>query len=235
MQKTKLFVKQLNNINKYINSLLEKNLNRLKFNNLKKIVTNNKIVLTFVAVFILFISYLLSPIFYKQSDISNELQSKLNERFNLIFNFSENFSYNFFPRPHFKTKNSFILENKSKISNIDNLVIYVSSDNFFSLKNIKINKVVIKNANFNLNKKNQNFFLKLLSSNLKDSDLKIKTSNIFFKNFNDEVLFINKILNMEYYYDQKEQENILYAENEIFNIFYDIKISNHILKKKTYF
>ena len=132
MQKTKLFAKKLNNINKYINSLLEKNLNRLKFNNLKKIVKNNKIVLTFVAVFILFISYLLLPIFYKQSDISSELQTKLNERFNLIFNFSENFSYNIFPRPHFTTKNTFILENKSKISNIDNLVIYVSSDNFFS-------------------------------------------------------------------------------------------------------
>ena len=35
MQKTKPFAKKLNNINKYINSLLEKNLNRLKFNNLK--------------------------------------------------------------------------------------------------------------------------------------------------------------------------------------------------------
>ena len=37
---------------------------------------------------------------------------------------------------------------------------------------------------------------------------------------------------MKYYYDQKEKENILYAENEIFNIFYDLKLSNDISKKK---
>ena len=232
MQKTKPFAKKLNNINNYINSLLEKNLNRLKFNNLKNVVTNNKIVLTFVAVFILFISYLLLPIFYKQSDISTELQYKLNERLNLDLNFSENFKYNFFPRPHFTTKNSILLDNKFKISNIDNLIIYVSSKNFFSFKNIKIKEVVIKNANFNLNKKNYNFFLKLLSNNFSDTDLKIKNSNIFFKNSNEEVLFINKILNIKYYYDKKVKDNILYAENEIFNIFYDLKLSNDISKKK---
>ena len=96
MHKTKPFGKKLNNINKYINSLLEKNLNRLNSDNLKNIVTNNKIILTFVAVFVLFISYLLLPTFYNQNDISRDLKFKLNDKFNLNFNFSEKFNYNFF-------------------------------------------------------------------------------------------------------------------------------------------
>ena len=64
MAKQNLFVKNLKNISKSINSLLERNLNKLKFNNLKIIVSNNKIILTFVALFILFVTYLLVPTFY---------------------------------------------------------------------------------------------------------------------------------------------------------------------------
>ena len=57
MTKPNQFVKNLKNINKSINSLLERNLNKLKFDNLKIIASNNKIILTVVALFILFISY----------------------------------------------------------------------------------------------------------------------------------------------------------------------------------
>ena len=63
MSKSNHLFKYLNNINKSINSLLEKNLNKLKFNNLIYLAKNNKIILTFVAVFIIFTSYLLIPSF----------------------------------------------------------------------------------------------------------------------------------------------------------------------------
>ena len=105
-------------------------------------------------------------------------------------------------------------------------------ENFFSKKAIKLKDVVIENANFNLNKNNYNFFTKILLNNFRENNLVIKKSNIFFKESNDEVLFIKKILNMEYYHDQKESKNILYAKNEMFNIFYDIKLSNDITQKK---
>ena len=55
MRKTGTFIKFLKNINYSINNLLEKNLNKLKFNNLINLGRSNKIILTFVALFILFI------------------------------------------------------------------------------------------------------------------------------------------------------------------------------------
>ena len=73
MSNTNFFVKYLKNISNLINNLLEKNLNKLNFKNLSNLLINNKIILTFVAVFVLFISYLLLPTFYKQSDISKVL------------------------------------------------------------------------------------------------------------------------------------------------------------------
>ena len=77
MTKSNPFVKNLKNINKSINSLLERNLNKLKFDNLKIVGSNNIIILTVVALFILFVSYILIPTFYKQSDIKRQLKNEL--------------------------------------------------------------------------------------------------------------------------------------------------------------
>ena len=97
MSKSSLFVKYFKNINKLINSLLEKNLNKLNFNNFRNLLKNNKIIFTFVAVFLLFISYLLLPNFYNKDDISKKLEKELINKFNLNFNFSNDLTYNFFP------------------------------------------------------------------------------------------------------------------------------------------
>ena len=77
MTKLNPFVKNLKNITKPINSLLERNLNKLKVDNLKIVASNNKIILTFVAVIVFFVSYLSLPTFYKQSDITKELKNEL--------------------------------------------------------------------------------------------------------------------------------------------------------------
>ena len=218
MSKTKSFLKYLKNINNSINSLLEKNLNKLNFKNLSHLFKSNKLILIFVAVFVLFISYLLIPTFYNQSNISKVLNNQIQNKFNLNFKFSQKFKYNIFPRPHFTTIESTIFDDKNEISKIKNLKIFISLYDFFSLDKIEIRDLIIDNANFNLNKNNYNFFTDLLNKNFEDINLIIKDSNIFFKNIQDEVLFINKIIKTKYYYEKKEQKNIFFSENEIFNI-----------------
>ncbi len=234
MTKPNAFVKNLNNINKSINSLLERNLNKLKFDNLKIIVSNNKIILTFVAVFILFISYLLVPTFHKQIDISKELKNELLSKFNLDFTFNQKLDYKFFPRPHFTSKDSSIVENQKNIAEISQIKIYVSLDNLLSTKNFNINEVIFEKANFELNNKNSNFFVKLLNNNFLNANLKIENSNIFFRNLEDEVLFINKIENLIYFYDPKKLKNVLYSENKIFNTPYYLEVINDQEQKKLY-
>ena len=218
MIKTKSFLKYLKTINNSINNLLEKNLNKLNFKNLTFLFKNNKIILIFVAVFVVFITYLLLPTFYNQSDISKKLQNELQTKLEKNFKFSQNFKYNFFPRPHFTIEGSSIIDNKIQISKINSLKIFVSVENLFSVQNLKIKDLIIQNANFNLNKKNYNFFLDLLERDFTNGKLIIKDSNIFFKSFEGEVLFINKIMKMKYHYDSKESKNIISADNEIFNI-----------------
>ena len=234
MSKSNSFVKNLKNISKSINSLLERNLNKLKFNNLKIVASNNKTILTFVALFVLFVSYLLVPTLHKQIDISKKLKNELLSKFNLDFTFNQKLYYNFFPRPHFTSKESFIVENKKNISVINKIKIYVSLDNLFSTKNFNVNEVILDNANFELNNKNYDFFTDILNNNFLNTDLKIKNSNVFFRNSENEVLFINKIKNLKYYYDPKELKNILLSENEIFNTPYYVEVINHKEEKKLY-
>ena len=90
MSKTNFFVKHLKNINNFINNLLEKNLNKLNFKNFSFLLKNNKIILTFVALFVVLISYLLLPTFYNQNDVSKELKTELQSKFDLNFKFSKN-------------------------------------------------------------------------------------------------------------------------------------------------
>ncbi len=218
MNKTNFFVKHLKNINNFINILLEKNLNKLNYKNLSFLFKNNKIILTFVALFVIFISYLLLPTFYNQNDIAKELKNELQRKFDLNFKFSKNIKYNFFPKPHFLISDSKILDNEKEISKVSELKIFISFDNLFSSKNIVAKDLILENAYFHLNTKNYDFFVELLNRSFHDGDLKINNSNVFFKNTEDDVLFINKIFKMKYYFDSKESKNIFYSENEIFNI-----------------
>ena len=59
----------------------------------------------------------------------------------------------------------------------------------------------------------------------------IKESNIFFRNKNDEVLFINQIINSSFYYDFKNLKNVLSSKNRIFNIPYKLIAQNDKLNE----
>ncbi len=234
MSKSKFFIKYLKQVINSINNLLEKNLNKLKLQNLLNIAQSNKIFLTFVALLILSLSYLLMPNLFKQSDVVLKLKKELLEKFNLELNFSNKLTYNFLPRPHLITDDSFINLNENKISEIKKIKIYLSLENLYSLEKLTIKEVELENANFNLNKSNYNFFINLLDNNYNDTLFKIKDSNIFYRNTRDEVLFINRILKMKYFYEPKELKNFLYSDNEIFNMPYTIEISNNKVKKDLY-
>ena len=127
MSKKNLFVKHLKNISNFINNLLEKNLNKLNSKNLSFLFKNNKIILTFVALFVIFVSYLLLPTFYNKTDISEELKKELQDKLDLNFRFSENIKYNFFPKPHFTITDSKIYDKQEEISKISKIRIKVCS------------------------------------------------------------------------------------------------------------
>ena len=231
MNNPKLIASFFKKFSKFINNLLEKNLNKLNIDNFKNLLINNKIFLSIVALIILFLSYLSFPNIYNKEEVAAEIKKNLQNKLNLEFNFQENLHYQFLPSPHFTTNNSSIRFKEDKITEIKKLKIYISLDNLFSLKTIKLNHVILEDANFNLNKNNHRFFYNLLDSNFKDFKFEILNSNVFYRSLKKEVLFINNISNAKYYFDPKEIKNILYSNNEIFNLPYSIKIFDNKIDK----
>ena len=224
MNTSNFFARFLKNFSKSINSLLEKYLNKLNINNFKRLLLNNKIFFSIVAAIILFFSYISLPNIYNQDKISTELQSNLFNKLNLEFYFSNELEYKFLPRPHFVAKETSIINDESKISEIKTTKIYVSLENLFSLENMKVTDIILEDANFNLNHKNYNFFVNLFNADFKKIELKIINSTVFYRNFENNVLLINNIFNSKYYYDPNELKNFFYSENEIFNVPYSIQL-----------
>jgi len=234
MSKHNYFVIFLKKINLSINNLLEKYLNKLKFDNFTIIARSNKVFLTFVTFIILFLSYLSIPYAYNKFEIQKELKNQILNKFNLDLIFSNNFNYKFFPRPHFVIENSSIFDDQLMVSDIKKLKVFISLNNLFSLKNIIVKDVILEKTNFYLNKQNSNFFINILNNKFLESSLIIKDSNIFFNNNDQEILFLNKILKMKYYYDPKELKNIVKSKNEIFNIPYSFELNKDKNKKKIF-
>ncbi len=234
MNNPKFIASFFKKFSKFINNLLEKNLNKLNVDNFKNLLVNNKIFLSIVALIILFLSYLSFPNVYNKEEVTAEIKKNLQNKLNLEFNFQEDLDYKFLPRPHFTTNNSSIKFKENKITEIKKLKVYVSLENLFSLKNIELNHIHLEEANFNLNKNNYNFFYNLLDSNFNDFKFEILNSNVFYRNLENEVLFINNIANAKYYFDTKEIKNMIYANNEIFNLPYTIEIFNDKIEQKIY-
>ena len=236
MSKHNFFAKFFKKTSIFINSLLKKKLNKLNFLFEKdKFLTfaSFKRVFTFLSVLIvLAFSYLSIPNFYDTSNLINNIKNQLSKDLNINFSLSEEFSYNLFPTPNFTFQGIKFLNQDKKFSLIDEMKIYISFNNLFASNNIRIKKINLNKVNFDLNKKNYNFFVKLLNSNFSNFDLEIKNSNIFYRNIENEVLFINKIDQLKYYYDLKDNKNTFVANNEIFNIPYTVEFKNYKNEKK---
>ena len=234
MSKQNYFVKSIKKIYLAINRLIKNNLNKLNSNNFYKITKSNKFFLSLVVLIVLFLLYLSIPNIYDKTEISKKLKDKLQKRFNLNFNLSQNIKYNFFPRPHFIYRNSSISKDQREISEIDKLIIYISLDSLFSYKNFEVQDLILEKLNFNLDNQTYDFFTRLLDGNFQNGNLVIKDSNIFYKNKDNEVLFINKILNMKYFYDSKILENKVVSKNEIFNLPYSLELNKNKTQKKIF-
>ena len=228
-----LIKKNLNKFNFFMNNLLKKYLSKLSFlfekDKLLKYLGVKRVIVFFIVLFFLIFSYFSVPYVYNSEKLVTNIKSQLLKNLNLDFNLSEDYSYSIFPKPNFTFKESSFL---NKVENLGEIRVYISSKNLIFQNKVKIKDIIFNKMNFNLNKDNYNFFRELLINDFSKFTLTIKNSNIFYKDDENDVLFINKINQLKYFYDFKDLENILLASNEIFNIPYEIKLRDNRYKKQ---
>ena len=219
-----------------INDLFENIFNKLKYfkSNYKKILLNkNNRVFLFVGILvILTLSYLSLPSFYNKETVRTEIKNQLIKNYNIGLKLENEINYSFFPSPHFFIKNPIIIREKKEIGKTKNLRVFIDGGNLLAINEINIRNLVFEKTDFNIYLEDFVFFENLLKTEPNDNSILFKKSNIFFKNKDDEILFINKIFNSKFYYDSKNLQNVLVSKNEVFNVPFKITLRNDKFNKE---
>ncbi len=235
MRKQNLLSKKISKQILSINNLLENYFNSLRsfILDAKKLRfdKNNKVFLVIVSTIFLTLVYFLIPTAYNKELIKKEIKNQIYQKYNTKVKFDSGIRYNFFPKPHFSSKNLLILNDQRKIGEVKNFRIYINFKNFFKFNQIQTRDIILDKVDFNIKKSDLSFFTNLLKTEPNRNKLKIKRSNIFFTNKNDEVLFINQINDSQFYYDLKNLKNVLVSKNKVFNVPYKLVIGNDKLNE----
>ncbi|WP_440936744.1 hypothetical protein [Candidatus Pelagibacter sp.] len=235
MRKQNLLSKKIGKQIVSINNLLES-----YFNSLRRFILdtkklrfdkNNKVFIVIVSTIFLTLVYFLIPTAYNKELIQKEIKNQIYQKYNIEVRFDNRIQYNFFPKPHFSSKNLLILSDKRKIAEVKNFKIFIDFKNFFNFNQIQTLDVIFDKADFNVKKSDLSFFITLLKTEPNRHKIRIKRSNLFFMNKNDEVLFINQINDSQIYYDLKNLKNIFVSKSKVFNVPYKLIIGNDKLNE----
>ena len=219
-----------------LNDLFENIFNKLKYfkTNYKKILLNknNRVFLFAGILVILTLSYLSLPSFYNKETVRSEIKNQLLKNYNIGLKLENEINYSFFPSPHFFIRNPIIIREKKEIGKTKNLRVFIDGGNLLAINEINIRNLVFEKTDFNIYLEDFVFFENLLKTEPNDNSISFKKSNIFFKNKDDEILFINKIFDSKFYYDSKNLQNVLDSKNEVFNVPFKITIRNDKFNKE---
>ncbi len=209
-------------------SLLKSNIKKFKFDK------NNSIFLAFGIIVILSLSYLLMPTLYDKNMIQSKIKNQILKNYNINLTFNEKIKYGLLPKPHFYSKDLVIKLNDKTIGFTKTFKIFFEINKLFSINKLDFGDLIFTNTDFEIQKDDLEFFENLLKTEPNENKIYIKKSNIFFKDVDNEVLFINKINDSKFFYDSNNLNNILSSQNEIFNVPYKLIIKNDKFNREVY-
>jgi len=214
---------------KNFNNLIKKTIFKVenKTNDKFHVSKFSKYLISAIVVLFIYIFYLSIPLLYDKNWIQNKIVTELGNEFNINLGNSFDFSYRILPKPHYLIRDS-----KTSLAEIKTLNVFISQNNFFNKDSIRINEVVIEEANFSLLSNDLKPFYKDSENKFSKKKIKINDSNVFFKNNLNEVISIIRISNAYLFFDEKNLFNLFDLKGEIFNIPFKLKYENGLNLRK---
>jgi len=214
---------------KNFNNLIKKTIFKVenKTNDKFHVSKFSKYLISAIVVLFIYIFYLSIPLLYDKNWIQNKIVTELGNEFNINPDNSFDFSYRILPKPHYLIRDS-----KTSLAEIKTLNVFISQNNFFNKDSIRINEVVIEEANFSLLSNDLKPLYKESENKFSKKKIKINDSNVFFKNNLNEVISIIKISNAFLLFDEKNLFNLFDLNGEIFNIPFKLKYENALNLRK---
>ena len=226
--------KKFNYLDNKIESFFDKIRNLKKYNQSKKkfYYLDNKVAISVACAVLLFFSYFLIPVFYKEDKIKASLINQVSDKYDINIVFNEKVKYGLFPRPFFYTKNLDIKYNNKVLANSGYVKFYISFNNFFLSENISARNLIFQDTEFNINSNNISFFLKALNSFDKENQFIFKKSKFFYRDQDDDLLFLSKINNFNFFYDDVNNFQKVKSNFEIFNVPFKLDITKNLINEK---
>ena len=194
---------------------------------MKKINFNIKLnlkvgIFTITSLFFLYLLYLSIPSLYDTGRVQKDLYDKLLEEFGLNLSLSSNIAYRILPEPHFHVKDSKVFENKTEVADeigqIKDIKVFISQKNLFDRENINIKKIVVSEGNFFFNRLNSDFIYNLFNNGFSKKKFFVKKSKLFFNDKNNSIIFIYSIDNLNFFKNEKNNNQSFKTNGNIFNI-----------------
>ena len=209
-----------------------KNFNKYSQNRKKSYNLSSKTGVLISTIVLLFFSYFFIPAFYNKNEIKKLLVDQTLETYDINIRFNEKIKYGLFPKPFFYTKNLNIIFEDKIFGKTGYTKFYISFNNFFSSKKIKIKNLVFQKTEFNANSNNLKFFNKILKNLKIHNEVVFKKNRLFFRDQNQDLLFLSKIKKINFFYDSTNQLQKANSELEIFNIPFKLSVSRNVNNKK---
>tara|TARA_Y100000590_G_scaffold258860_1_gene290534 strand:- start:576 stop:2111 length:1536 start_codon:yes stop_codon:yes gene_type:complete len=233
----KIILKKINYFNQYLIGYFNKISNFKKYINKKnKQISNfNKYLIFLICSLFLYLFYLSIPSLYNKDDLQKSLTNKLADEFKINISISSDISYSILPAPNILVKNVKIynndLKNPKELSQIKKLKIFISQKKLYEPKYLKINKILIQDANFLIQEKDLEYFNNFINNKFSNKKIVIKKSNFFFKNKNDETISIFPISKLNLFYNEKKLINEITSNGKIFKFPFKLKWSKNFQNK----
>ena len=228
-------VKKFNNfINKAILKVQNKTNSKLQISEF------NKYLIVFISLLFFYLFYLSIPILYGKNWVQKNIEDKLLKDFKIHFSLSSDISYRILPSPHYLIKDSKILKEVDKtvsLAEIKTLRVFVSQKNFFNKKNLMLRHIEIDSANFLLLSGDLMSLKNSASNKLSYKEIKIKKSNIFFKDKLGEKISVIKVSDLLFLQDEESSQNFFKLKGNVFNtpfsLFYKKKFDSSKAEETT--
>ena len=227
----KTLLKHPNKTNNIFNKI------KFKFKFKTKVSDFNIYLISLISLLFIYLFYLTIPALYDKTWVQNTIERKLLNEFKINFSISSEITYEILPSPHFTIKNTKILNddlnNPKEIAEIKKLKVFIFKSNFFKKEKLEIKKVLIKDANFLIQPADFNFFSRFFDNKFSKKKIRVKNSNIFFKDKTDEMVSITQISKSFLFYDDLNLENQFFLEGEIFKIPFIFTLNKDVVNKKS--
>tara|TARA_Y100001936_G_scaffold230123_1_gene252923 strand:- start:4240 stop:5643 length:1404 start_codon:yes stop_codon:yes gene_type:complete len=163
------------------------------------------------------------PTFYDYKKYNQEIENVINNEFKINLHNLEEISYRFIPSPHLLIKRADLKikeDEKKIISELKNIKVFISLTDLYSTKKFKIKKILVSKANFYINNQSLLNLIYNLKKNIVNNFI-IKKSTLFFKDKNDEIIFISKMKDLDYRIDFVNNKKILKINGNLFDADYN--------------